>query len=278
MTTLFLRDGTEAKANGATKTGAPTLTRDQTCSRCGGQGGADKWKPTGWTCFRCGGNGKDPNKAVLKLYTQEKLEKLNIAADKRAEKARIVREENEKIEAARQEAERATVLAANAPLLARIKKLVPERKEGSFFASIIEQIEVKARNLSDRQTEVVEASLAKIEAENARLAAAAHVGVVGSRCEMTLTLKKIVSWGDQYTTGITYLMIMQNENGSKVLYKGQSPHSLGFKTKYDPEMRASYIPLDQTVTVIASVKEHTLSKFNGEPETLIQRPKVVETA
>lgn len=28
------------------------------CPRCGGAGGADKWKLTGWTCHRCLGSGK----------------------------------------------------------------------------------------------------------------------------------------------------------------------------------------------------------------------------
>jgi hypothetical protein len=31
---------------------------DKPCDRCGGAGGADKWKPTGWTCYKCGGTGK----------------------------------------------------------------------------------------------------------------------------------------------------------------------------------------------------------------------------
>ena len=30
------------------------------CSRCGGAGGAEAWRFTGWTCFRCGGSGQEP--------------------------------------------------------------------------------------------------------------------------------------------------------------------------------------------------------------------------
>ena len=29
----------------------------ETCERCGGAGGAEAWRHTGWTCFECGGHG-----------------------------------------------------------------------------------------------------------------------------------------------------------------------------------------------------------------------------
>jgi hypothetical protein len=32
--------------------------KTNTCNRCGGAGGADKWQMTGWTCYQCGGTGK----------------------------------------------------------------------------------------------------------------------------------------------------------------------------------------------------------------------------
>ena len=31
---------------------------NNTCNRCGGAGGADKWKHTGTVCYKCGGSGK----------------------------------------------------------------------------------------------------------------------------------------------------------------------------------------------------------------------------
>jgi hypothetical protein len=30
------------------------------CSRCGGAGGSEAWRHTGWTCYQCGGRGKWP--------------------------------------------------------------------------------------------------------------------------------------------------------------------------------------------------------------------------
>lgn len=32
--------------------------KSNTCNRCGGAGGADKWKHTGTVCYKCGGSGK----------------------------------------------------------------------------------------------------------------------------------------------------------------------------------------------------------------------------
>jgi len=32
--------------------------KSDTCNRCGGAGGADKWKHTGTICYKCGGSGK----------------------------------------------------------------------------------------------------------------------------------------------------------------------------------------------------------------------------
>ena len=35
--------------------------KSDTCNRCGGAGGADKWKHTGTVCYKCGGSGKYHN-------------------------------------------------------------------------------------------------------------------------------------------------------------------------------------------------------------------------
>lgn len=35
-----------------------TYKKSNTCNRCGGAGGADKWAHTGRVCYKCGGSGK----------------------------------------------------------------------------------------------------------------------------------------------------------------------------------------------------------------------------
>ena len=61
---------------------------DYTCSRCGGAGGSDKWRETGWTCYECGGSGRRPfnHPQIVKEYTPEYRAKLDAAAAKRHEK------------------------------------------------------------------------------------------------------------------------------------------------------------------------------------------------
>ena len=51
------------------------------CSRCGGYGGADVWKATGWTCYKCGGSGKELGS--WKEYTPEYMEKLTAQRERR---------------------------------------------------------------------------------------------------------------------------------------------------------------------------------------------------
>lgn len=58
------------------------VSENRFCSRCGGQGGSQKWDHTGWTCYQCGGSCFGPARSV-KLYSSSKLEQLNKARDKR---------------------------------------------------------------------------------------------------------------------------------------------------------------------------------------------------
>ena len=82
------------------------------CSRCGGQGGSQRWEYTGWTCYQCGGSCFDAPRSV-KLYSSSKLEQLNNARDKR--RTTLASKREEKRLALEQERARRTesVLALN---------------------------------------------------------------------------------------------------------------------------------------------------------------------
>lgn len=61
-----------------------------TCPRCGGAGGAECWKYTGWTCYKCGGSGKVADAWCERTPEYEaKLEAKRIA---KAEKQRAYEE------------------------------------------------------------------------------------------------------------------------------------------------------------------------------------------
>lgn len=53
------------------------IYHDYTCNKCGGKGGSDAWKFTGWTCYKCGGTGRMDKPEVTKIYTPEYQAKLD---------------------------------------------------------------------------------------------------------------------------------------------------------------------------------------------------------
>lgn len=98
-----------------------------TCDRCGGNGGSDAWKFTGWTCYKCGGEGRVL--ATWKEYTPEYEAKLTARREKKNAAFRAQQEaELAKIEAerkAREEAEKAEQ--------ERIEREIAERKARSQY-------------------------------------------------------------------------------------------------------------------------------------------------
>lgn len=93
----------------------------ENCIRCGGAGRSDKWMHTGYVCFRCGGHGKEAVKTV-KVYTEEKIKKLNTTLEKRRAKAEEKRAAELKAEAERRAAELETTQS-------KIKTAYPELVE-----------------------------------------------------------------------------------------------------------------------------------------------------
>lgn len=84
-----------------------------------------------------------------------------------------------------------------------------------------------------------------------------HLGTVGEKITITLTVKHIVTLESIY--GANYIHICEDADHNIVIYKG----------------KASAFPLkDETATVIATVKEHGVR--DGVKQTVIQRPKVIE--
>lgn len=83
------------------------------CDRCGGQGGAEQWKYTGWKCYKCGGSGK-MTKIIIER-TPEYQAKLDARREREAAKRQAEYEaKRAEIEAenARREKERAERKAA----------------------------------------------------------------------------------------------------------------------------------------------------------------------
>ena len=133
-------------------------------------------------------------------------------------------------------------------------------KEG-FMGSMAYALDVFGK-LTPKQSDAVlkgiEARAAK-KAEWASQRAAlnanrAHIGTVGERAAMTITVVHVVVL--EGTFGTTYIHICEDADQNIVIYKGSSGAIPG---------------TGHTVTITATVKEHGVR--DGVKQTIIQRPK-----
>lgn len=271
---LYSRKGEPLTQNSSDEKGKPLHICDRVCWRCGGLGGSEKWRHTGWTCFRCGGSGKDPTRDRIKLYTAEQNAKLDAAAEKRAAKKAAAKAEADRIEQARRDAERAEIISDNAEFIARIVAEMAKR-DSDFLQSVLDRIEQQAKEPTDLQVQKVNEVIERNEAERARLAGAQHVGEMKERRVFELTLihtqTRLIS---EYPHIYSHWTLFTDENGCKIASKSK-PSSLGLKLEV-PEGGnwddRRYMKGSKT-RVRATVVEHTTDK-RGEPVTYINRPKV----
>lgn len=272
---LYDRAGNELVANYRDTKGKLFRVRDRKCWRCGGLGGAEKWRHTGWTCHRCGGSGNDPVKERVPLYTAEQNARLDAAQAKRDEKKAAARAEAARVEQERRDAEREEIISDNAEFLARIDAELAHG-DHEILQSVRDRIAEQAKEPTDRQIEVVNQIIERNTAERARRAVAAHVGEIGKRSVMTLKLlytrSQIIG---KFPTIWSHWSLFTDENGCKIACKS-APWTIGLEKTY-PEGRSQdgYYEKGQTVTVKATVIEHTTDK-DGEPLTYVNRPKKVE--
>lgn len=265
---LFNRQGTERPHNFGPAE-KPQFRTSRACWRCGGQGWAHKWEHTGKTCWRCGGNGIDPTDGFEKLYTAEKLEKLNASKAKADEKRADKKEAARVAEQQRRDTERAQVIADNAELISEIDA---ELKHGDvlILREFREQIMDRAKDLSDRQTDTLRAIVARNTAERARRAGARHIGVIGQRSDFVLTLVHTQTEEiGQFPTVYKHWSLFTDELGCKVESR-TAPWTLGLSRDKDGGYTKG-----QVIRVKATVKNHRHDN-KGEPITRIDRPKEIK--
>lgn len=248
MTNLFTRTGTSAIPQGFAN-GKPFITVQNPCGRCGGQGGSDAWKHTGWTCYQCAGNGKGRTE-VLPLYTVEKLAQLD-AAKAKADARRAAKQV---VQAAAFAAKAKTAADANRATYAALLTSAAPFLSNSFIADICEK--AVARGLTENQLAAVKVAIER-EAAKAAKPASAHVGEIGTRKVFELKIVHVHTFEGAY--GIVRINIMEDVAGNVLIYKGTHIGEKG-----------------ETITVKATVKEH--GERNGVAQTILARPAVVEVA
>jgi hypothetical protein len=89
-------------------------------------------------------------------------------------------------------------------------------------------------------------------------AAREHIGTVGEKVTLTLTLKKVINVENKF--GVVGIFIFEDTEKNVVIYKGNSS-------------AVWELAEGEVVTLKASIKEHGVR--NGVKQTLIQRPKSV---
>jgi hypothetical protein len=237
--------------------GRPFTVRTIVCDRCGGQGGADQWKFTGWTCFKCAGKRTLGTESVA-LYTSEQLAKLNATAAKRAAKKAAKIEAAAAQARAEADARRTTFLAQHGALLESAKPFV---ERSSFVADVVRKAEERAA-LSDKQAEALQNAVARLVAQAATRAGSHFVGAVGERIEIKVTAERVVSIETQF--GILRIATMRDAAGNAIVSKGkfvpptaQWTEEQGWKVGAEP------------FAIRATVKEH--ATYRDEQQTIVQR-------
>ena len=218
---------------------------DRCCSRCGGQGGAEAWKHTGYTCYQCGGNG-GRYKADVTVYTADQLAVLNARQEaKEAKKLAAVK--------AAQEAADAAFDAAYPEIVA---KLALVANPSDFILDVV----AKGRKfgvLTERQIEALNTALDR-EIDRAaqkieKAATAQHIGTVGERRDFALTLAHVHAF--EGTFGPVYIHILNDAEGNVIVYKGNK-RLTGEK--------------GEVVTFKATIKAHDAR--DGVAQTILARP------
>lgn len=234
---------------------------DRVCGRCGGQGGYSGWP--GYTCFRCGGNGIDPKPGTRKIYTKDRAEKLSVSRLKIVEKKAA---EGRSIIAARDEA--FDKMLADNPMVAELQLLVAElwakkdaNEEFNIPASILIADDIfssihRAGRMTERQCEALQGILIAYKAQEEKKALMTHIGTEGQKMEANLTAKFLRSFPSRF--GTMFIQSFEDAAGNCIVYKGSAP--LGIEP-------------GETKAVKFTVKKH--DEYNGTPQTVMIRPKVV---
>lgn len=211
------------------------------CKRCGGKGGAEAWKHTGYTCYECGGNG-GAHKVHDPVYTAEQLAKLN------ARQEAVLAKKQAAIKA-KADAALAAFTDAHADLIAKVAKI---QKPSDFIAKVMEK-GAKYGSLSAAQVDAVNKAADRDLERQAVNQGSQWVGAVNDKIEFTATVTFVTGFESRF--GYTYVTGLRDDAGNILIQKGVSIGDKGDR-----------------LTIKATVKEHAVR--DGVKQTIITRPKV----
>jgi len=141
-----------------------------------------------------------------------------------------------------------------------------------FIGSMAEAYD-KYGKLTEKQSQAIlkgiDATIARkaewADKEAVLNASRTHLGEVGAKISLTLTICHVVVLDGAY--GTTYIYIMEDADKNVVIYKGNSD-VIGWTSEGTVRSKGD------TFTITATVKDHGVR--NGVKQTVIQRPKAVK--
>lgn len=265
MDTLFFRDGTEFTGQSSiSDSGKPVTQVRDLCGRCGGAGGSEAWKMTGWTCFKCGGSRYGDYRTVP-LYTADRLQKLDSALTKRRDAVRAKAEAVAEQLRTKANSRRAQFERANKDMIAWLevaaRNSAGEIREG-FLGSMLQKALTDA-DWTCAQQAALQNCKYNAELKQAARAASGWLAAVGERIELDVTVERVHSFerpvfGASWKREVVYIVSMRDANGNMIVSKS-----------------TSFIrPEGARLKIRATVKEHT--QFRDEKQTSVQRLKVLK--
>lgn len=212
------------------------------CYRCGGLGGAEAWKHTGYTCYKCGGDGGKRMVAET-VYTREQYAKRTAKADA-AREARKAKKE------AAEAASKAAFAETHASLIALVEQI---KRPSNFLASIMEKGWMFGRLSNDQASAAYAAAERELRLQKLD-AASQWVGTVGERIDITGTIVFTVRFEGRF--GFTYITGVKDAAGNIFIQKGVKIGEKG-----------------DEIVLKATVKAHETR--DGVKQTMITRPKAI---
>lgn len=237
------------------KPGQYTTMGWKACGRCGGAGGSDMWKHTGWTCFQCGGS--KGHTIEVKCYTAEKLAKLN-ATKAKADAAKAAKSEAARLAAkAEHDAVIGAFMAEHGALVEAARTLASS--SGSpFLNDLVAKLEGKT--WTDNQINAVRNVVEKFAATAAKKASSEYVGSVGDRLTIEVTVENLFQF-ERPCFNASWL----KETVNIVTMRDAAGNALVSKGKFWAEKGEAF-------TIKGTVKAH--GEYKGEKQTTLQRVTV----
>jgi hypothetical protein len=233
--------------------------RNEPCHRCGGQGGSDAWRHTGWKCYRCGGERFELPRTV-KLYSAAELAKLNARRDAIRAKKKAAADAIAAEQAARVAAERTAWDAANGALVAAAR---PFADRSEFLADLLARLDSGRTLWTQGQIEGVQKSLAGFAERELKAAASEYVGAIGDRVEASVTVENVFSFerpkfNAHWINETVSIVTMRDGKGN--VFVSKSPSFFAEK--------------GETFRIKATVKAH--DAYRDTKQTVVNRVAIVK--